>query len=63
MMNQENNAVDAELFNSLQEAIDFVASLGGGVVHTEYADTLWAKSLKIPPTVKLEPLREIPSAS
>lgn len=46
--------VDAELFDSLQAAIDFVAEAGGGVVHTELAGTLYAKGLKIPPTVKLE---------
>lgn len=46
--------VDAELFDSLQEAIDFVAASGRGVVRTELAETLFAKSLKLPETVKLE---------
>jgi len=50
--------VDAELFDSLEAAIAFVAKCGGGVVYSELADTLFAKSLKIPPTVKLEAVRQ-----
>ena len=46
--------VDGDLFDSLQAAIDFVAQAGGGVVYTELADTLFAKSLKLPDGVKLE---------
>ena len=53
----ETCTVDAELFESLQQAIDFVASCGGGVVYTELAETLFAKSLKLPETVKLEEKR------
>ena len=49
----ETCTVDAELFDSLQDAIDFVAARGGGVVYTELAETLFAKSLKLPDTVKL----------
>lgn len=49
--------VDADLFPSIQDAIDFVASCGGGIVYTELADTLFAKSLKLPETVKLEAKR------
>jgi hypothetical protein len=41
----ETCTVDAELFDSLQDAIDFVAARGGGVVYTELAETLFAKSL------------------
>ena len=52
--------VDAELFGALQEAIDFVASRGGGVVYTDFADTLFAKSLKLPETVKLAAHRPLP---
>jgi hypothetical protein len=55
----ETCTVDAELFDSLQQAIDFVASCGGGVVYTELAETLFAKSLKLPETVKLEPKRPV----
>jgi hypothetical protein len=49
--------VDAELFESLQQAIDFVAEHGGGVVYSEVAETLFAKSLKLPDNVKLETKR------
>lgn len=45
--------VDAALFDTLQEAIAFVALLGGGTVYSDLAETLFAKSLKLPPTVKL----------
>ncbi len=51
--------VDAELFDSLQEAIDFVAACGGGIVYTELADTLFAKSLKLPDHVQMEARRPI----
>jgi hypothetical protein len=53
----ESCTVDAELFGSLQEAIDFLAERGGGGVYTELADTLFAKSLKLPDTVKLRARR------
>lgn len=46
--------VDAGVFGSLEAAIKFVASRGGGVVRTALADTPFAKSLKLPPNVKLE---------
>ncbi len=49
--------VDAELFDSLQEAIRFVAERGGGIVHTELAESLCIESLKLPPNVRLEPPR------
>jgi hypothetical protein len=49
--------VDAELFDSLQDAIDFVAACGGGIVHTELAETLFAKGLQLPPAVELRPRR------
>jgi hypothetical protein len=47
--------VDAGLFDDVKEAIDFVAERGGGVVHTELAGTMFAKSLKLPPDVELKP--------
>lgn len=47
--------VDAELFDSLKDAIDFVAERGGGVVYTELAGTMFAKSLKLPGDVQLQP--------
>ena len=53
----ETCTVDAELFDSLQAAIDFVAGCGGGIVYTEVAETLFAKSLKLPDTVTLEAKR------
>jgi hypothetical protein len=55
----ETCTVDAELFNSLQEAIDFVAARGGGIVYTELADSLFAKGLTLPDNVQLEARRPI----
>ena len=55
----ETCTVDAELFDSLQAAIDFVAACGGGIVYTEVAETLFAKSLKLPDNVKLEAKRPV----
>ena len=49
--------VDAELFDSLQEAIAFVAERGGGVVYTEMANTKFVKGLELPENVRLEPRR------
>ena len=49
--------VDAELFESLQEAIDFVAERGGGIVYSQIAGTQYAKSLKLPDNVRLEASR------
>jgi hypothetical protein len=53
----ETCTVDAELFDSLQDAIDFVAGCGGGIVHSELAETLFAKGLQLPPGVELRPRR------
>ncbi len=55
----ETCTVDAELFDSLQEAIDFVAACGGGIVYTDLAETLFAKGLKLPDSVRLEAKRPI----
>jgi hypothetical protein len=49
--------VDVELFDSLAEAIAFVAAHGGGVVHTEAANSDQVKSLELPKNVRLEPPR------
>jgi H2-forming N5,N10-methylenetetrahydromethanopterin dehydrogenase-like enzyme len=49
--------VDVELFDSLEEAIAFVAQHGGGVVHTEAANTDRVKGLELPKNVRLEPPR------
>jgi hypothetical protein len=51
--------VDVELFDSLEEAIAFVAAHGGGVVHTEVASSDRAKTLELPKNVRLEPPRPI----
>ncbi len=51
--------VDAELFDSLQEAIDFVVACGGGIVYTELAESQFAKGLKLPDNVRLEARRPI----
>lgn len=49
--------VDAELFDSLEQAIAFVAQHGGGIVYTELANTDQVKGLDLPKNVQLEPLR------
>ncbi|HLT02823.1 MAG TPA: hypothetical protein VK001_11620 [Geminicoccaceae bacterium] len=49
--------VDAALFDSVKEAIDFVAERGGGVVYTELAGTQYAQTLTVPETVELKPRR------
>jgi hypothetical protein len=49
--------VDAELFDSVEEAIAFVAEHGGGVVHTDVANTPVAEVLTLPENVRLEPPR------
>jgi hypothetical protein len=49
--------VDAELFDSLEEAIKFVAERGGGVVHSPMASTEYVKSLTLPENVRVEPPR------
>jgi hypothetical protein len=49
--------VDAALFDNVNQAIDFVAEHGGGVVYTELAGTKYAESLTLPPDVRLEPRR------
>ena len=51
--------VDVELFDSLAEAIAFVADHGGGVVHTEAAGSDGVKGLELPEKVRLEPPRPI----
>jgi hypothetical protein len=53
-MMSETCTVDAELFDSLQQAIEFVATCGGGIVYTQMANTLFAKSLELPKNVRLE---------
>ena len=49
--------VDAELFETLEAAVAFVAALGGGIVYSELAGSLFAKSLKLPDTVTIEARR------
>jgi hypothetical protein len=55
----ETCTVDVELFDSLAEAIAFVADHGGGVVHTEVAGSDRVKGLELPKNVRLEPPRPI----
>jgi hypothetical protein len=49
--------VDAELFDSVEEAIAFVAEHGGGVVHTDAANSPVAEAMTLPENVRLEPPR------
>lgn len=49
--------VDAELFDSLLAAIDFVAKHGGGIVYSEMAGTHYARSITLPDNVRLEQRR------
>ena len=50
-------AVDAELFDSLEDAIAFVAACGGGRVHTELVGSLLAEIIAVPSSVELVPPR------
>ncbi|MGI9417971.1 MAG: hypothetical protein ACR2RA_09055 [Geminicoccaceae bacterium] len=50
-------AVDAELFDSLEDAIAFVAARGGGKVHTELVGSLLAEIIAVPKSVELVPPR------
>jgi hypothetical protein len=50
-------AVDAELFDSLEDAIAFVAERGGGRVHTELVGSLLAEIIAVPASVELVPPR------
>ncbi len=51
-------SVDAELFDSLESAISFVAEHGGGVVYTDLADSLLAHMICLPENVRLEKSRD-----
>lgn len=55
--------VDAALFDSVKEAIDFVAERGGGVVYTELAGTQYAQTLTLPANVELKPRRAAEGAT
>lgn len=46
--------VDAELFETLAEAVAFVAELGGGIVFSNLAGTPFVKSMKIPEGVQVK---------
>ncbi len=50
-------SVDAELFDSLEDAIAFVAECGGGKVHTELVGSLLAEIIAVPSSVELVPPR------
>jgi len=50
-------SVDAELFDSLEDAVAFVAERGGGKVHTELVGSLLAEIIAVPATVELVPPR------
>ncbi len=50
-------SVDAELFDSLEDAVAFVAERGGGKVHTELVGSLLAEIIAIPSSVELVPPR------
>lgn len=50
-------AVDAELFDSLEDAIAFVAACGGGKVHTDLVGSLLAEIIAVPSSVELVPPR------
>ena len=54
--------VDADLFDSLEEAVAFVAARGGGVVYTEMAETDHGKALTLPDNVRLEAVRPAAAA-
>ncbi len=49
--------VDAELFDSLEDAIAFVSERGGGKVHTDLVGSLLAEIIAVPHNVELVPPR------
>jgi hypothetical protein len=51
--------VDAELFDSLAQAVAFVAECGGGVVHTSLARSVVVRDMELPKGVRLEPPRRV----
>lgn len=51
-------SVDAELFDSLEDAIAFVAERGGGKVHTDLVGSLLAEIIAVPSCVELVPPRD-----
>ena len=51
-------SVDADLFDSLEEAVNFVAGCGGGIVYTELVGSLLAELLAVPKSVTLAPPRD-----
>lgn len=51
-------AVDAELFDCLEDAVAFVAERGGGRVHTELVGSLLAEIIAVPSCVELVPPRD-----
>jgi hypothetical protein len=55
--------VDAALFDSVKDAIEFVAERGGGVVYTELAGTQYAQSLTLPGNVELKPRRGVEASA
>ena len=55
--NKSSCSVDAELFDSLEDAIAFVAERGGGKVYTELVGSLLAEIIAVPPSVELVPPR------
>ena len=50
-------SVDAELFDSLEDAIAFVAERGGGKVYTDLVGSLLAEIIAVPSSVELVPPR------
>ena len=54
---QSTCSVDAELFDSLEDAIAFVAERGGGKVYTELVGSLLAEIIAVPSNVELVPPR------
>lgn len=51
--------VDADLFDSLEQAIAFVAECGGGIVHTSLANSVVVRDMERPEGVRLEPPRRV----
>jgi hypothetical protein len=51
-------SVDADLFDSLEEAVAFVAERGGGTVYTELVGSLLAELIAVPASVTLAPPRD-----
>ena len=56
---ENQTTVDDDVFDSLEEAVTFVAERGGGIVYSLISQSSYAKS-SARPNVKIKPMSERP---